>query len=1393
MTRVNVSKIKDLRKRRTVEAAKRTKTDKRQTIKKAIKIESMAEQTPTVIHGKLREYVPGEDVEMYIDHVEDFFVLNLKTIAVDQHVRYFLNAMGAIPFARVSIACKPDKASTKTLAVLKEKFRLIFEQKHNTQVERARFTYRKRLAGESISDFVTQLQVLAEHCNFENNLDDQIKTQFIAGINNQHILSKLLSLPNDSNLTATINKAHEAELIADQSKRMVDANESSVADVNYINYRDQQGAQRSAQNKTRSFSGESSSGEKRNRSSRPRCYRCGSEGHLARFCNKGGRGQKTNLVSQGHFERQRTRSSLNAVYEALENLELESTDEELNDQEEPADTTGDETLNNILGECRTLNNPALVEINVENSKLLMEVDTGAGVSVCSWQDYKKLFAHKHLLPCTKNLKVISGDKIQVKGQIVLRKAVGSEIALLPLIIVKTNKTFTPLLGRNWLSKLKPDWRNTFLINKIDSLKAGADTFWVQQQVKQFKKEFASVFDGNLSTPMKVPPVEIRMKENVVPFVHKPYSVPLAHKEKLEKHLKDLVKSGILEKVEYAEWASPLVVVVKANKTDIRVCMDGSKTVNPFIETHHYPLPLIDDLISCKAGAKKFALLDLKGAYQQLIVSERTKRLLTVNTHLGLFAYRRLPFGVKPAATIFQQVMDKLLADIPNVNCYIDDIFCWAKDNNELAKTLKEVLQRLSENNVKVNPAKCQWFKDSIAYLGHNLSELGVTASRDKLKAISSIAMPKNTTQLKAFIGAVSFYGKFCKNLSTRLAPLFKLLQKNVKWEWNGECQEAFDDCKREICSRRVLTHYDESKDITVTCDASDDGLGAVLSHCINGQERPVLFASRALTKAEKNYPILHREALAIVFAMEKFYRYVFGRRVKIVTDHKPLESIFGERKSKPAVAASRLQRYIVRMSIFDFEISAIKGKDNAIADCLSRLPCKGDVSEKDEDEAKFVSINSVSKQDAVNLNLKLVQRETAADEKLKVIVNFVKTGWPNRPAKGVENIFWGKRDALNVDKDCLTFNDRVVIPTSLRQKALEILHHNHRGEEKMKQVARQFMYWEFINRDIENFSRGCLACQSVSRDKCSKVYSKWPEVHAPMERVHLDFFHYESKSYLVFIDTFSRWLEVKPMSRTTAKDLIWELDKIFATLGYPGTVVSDNGPPFSSTEFADYCNQNDIEQVFSPPYHPQSNGLAERAVGTTKAALKRLMFAKIPSSLQILIELNKFLFTHRNTPTTDGIIPASRILNYTPKTALEKLKRLKNKTFEGTEEIIKTVTDKNTEFNVNDKVLFISKDKGWSTNLEARIIKKLSKHVYWIEFKEKGTRKAHWNQLKAFKPPFFVANSSIQDNTTEDQRDAKNELKSTVVRKKIIKDRNIKNSEPVRRSERLGTNKKEQS
>jgi RNase H-like domain found in reverse transcriptase/Reverse transcriptase (RNA-dependent DNA polymerase) len=396
-------------------------------------------------------------------------------------------------------------------------------------------------------------------------------------------------------------------------------------------------------------------------------------------------------------------------------------------------------------------------------------------------------------------------------------------------------------------------------------------------------------------------VDVRMKQDARPFVRKAYDVPHSIRDKVGVELENLVKAGILEKVEYSDWASPIVVVVKPNK-DLRICLDGSVTINPVMESNHYPLPLIDDLLSNKNGATVFSVLDLRGAYQQLIVSEETKKILTVNTHKGLFRYIRMPFGIKPAGPIFQSVMDKILEGIENVQCYLDDLLVWAKNDQEMFEKLKIVLARLQDYNVKVNGDKCRFFVDSVKYLGHIVSAEGISPNPQKVEAIVKAPAPTNASQLKSFLGMIMYYAKFLPSLSIKLQALYNLLKKGAKWDWTDECQKIFEQSKRELCSERVLMHYDPKLPIVIEVNACDQGIGGVLGHRVNRNIRPVFFASRSLTSAERNYPILHREALAVVYALEKFYKYVFGHKVEIFTDHKPLEGILCAKNGMPPVS-----------------------------------------------------------------------------------------------------------------------------------------------------------------------------------------------------------------------------------------------------------------------------------------------------------------------------------------------------------------------------------------------------------------------------------------------------------------------------------------------------------
>lgn len=598
--------------------------------------------------------------------------------------------------------------------------------------------------------------------------------------------------------------------------------------------------------------------------------------------------------------------------------------------------------------------------------------------------------------------------------------------------------------------------------------------------------------------------------------------------------------------------------------------------------------------------------------------------------------------------------------------------------------------------------------------------------------------------------------------------------------------------------RGLLTHFDPSKLITVTCDASDDGIAGVLSHNIEGKERPVFFVSRRLSKAERNYPILHREALAIVFAMEKFYKYVLGQKVIIVTDHKPLLGVFQSKKNNHIIIANRLQRYVSRLSIFEFTIIYKPGRENHVADCLSRLPLNEKPSQADLEESSRSSpncLNFLVEDHAFNLNARLIAEHTKNDQILNLVIKYIRNGWPTNPnQKGIKNYF-SKKHELNVEADCLIFRDRVIIPDALKEFALQLLHANHRGSHKMKLLSRQFLYWEGIGKDIENYSSACKSCQLKGIDRTPKIYGNWPKTTIPFERIHIDFFQKFNRTFLILIDAYSRWIEISRMKKTAAEDVALELDNIFARFGFPSCMVSDNGPPFNSVKFAQFCKARNIEHIFSPPYHPASNGLAERAVQTTKAVLDKIIVeGDSYSSLQIDHKIRTFLHHHHQTPTTgDNIIPNERIFAFKPRTELVNL-RTKNSTFTQSDQIVKEL-----KFKVQDNVIYTQIVNGRKYSYNARIIKPLSKLVYLIEV-EGSIRKAHMNQLKKIPQTHFhlkntidtavpnKANSSSSSENSEDELDSENSNAGKIQNK--IDEKSVRRSKRTKSSRHSNLNLK---
>ena len=381
------------------------------------------------------------------------------------------------------------------------------------------------------------------------------------------------------------------------------------------------------------------------------------------------------------------------------------------------------------------------------------------------------------------------------------------------------------------------------------------------------------------------------------------------------------------------------------------------------------------------------------------LDEDSQEYLTINTHQGLYRYNRLVFGITSAPAIWQRSIDQVLDGVGGTSCILDDIIITGKNDQEHLDHLEEVLKRLQEHGLRINREKCDFFQKKVTYCGHEVDRDGLHKTQEKIDAVVNAPRPENVQQVRSFLGLVNYYHKFLPNLATTLNPLNQLLEQGKQWNWTTECEEAFIKVKELIASDMVLTHYDPGRPLRLACDASPVGIGAVLSHIMDdGSERPIAFASRTLSKTEKNYSQIDKEALALVWGVKKFHLYLFGRHFTLVTDHDPLTSIFHPKKGIPAMTVARLQRYALFLAGFNYSIEYKNTTQHGNADGLSRLP----VTRDSETTVDPVEIFQMSQIDILPISVDMIRQATQRDPVLSRVLEHTKQGWPTKCEEELE-------------------------------------------------------------------------------------------------------------------------------------------------------------------------------------------------------------------------------------------------------------------------------------------------------------------------------------------------------------------------------------------------------
>ena len=712
------------------------------------------------LHGTISEFDNSdEDWRSYTERLEHYFVANESDSAEKRKV-ILLSCCGPQTYQLVKNLLAPEKPSDKTYTEIVGLVGGHLNPKPSIIVQRFIFHSRGRRESESVASYVTELRRLSEHCGFGETLQDMLRDRLVCGINDAGIQRRLLS---ESELT--YKKAFDMALGVESAERNAKDLQSQKGEaIHMIEVSAKQGAQASGkvgQNTSNNADQVSDNVFALNTSSQPRatlrnqgvsCYRYGGR-HQSKDCNFK-EATCYNCHKRGHLAKVcRTKPGSDST--ARRGMHY------LGHDNEDANHDPEYSLYNIK---ELVTAPLKVSVMVCGTKIGMEIDTGATKSIMSRETFFRLWPSSNappLKPTTTRLRTYTGEVIKVIGEVDVEVTLEGQQEMLSLLIVDGDGP--SLLGRDWLRKLRVNWSQLNQVRQTDELQSILDN-----HAAVFKEELGHIRDTRANIPVN---------PMASPRLCRARRVPFALRGKVEQELTRLQELGVIEPVRFADWAAPVVPVVKSDGR-VRLCGDYKVTVNQASKLDKYPLPRIDDLLASLAGGKSFSKLDLAQAYLQVLLEDESKKFTTINTHKGLYQYNRLPFGISSAPAIFQRTIENILQGIPNVVVYIDDILITGKTESEHLRNLEEVLTRLESSGFRLKRCKCEFLLPSVDYLGHTITADGLKPCESKVQAIRGAPQPVDVAQLRSFLGLMNYYGKFLHNLSSILSPLYLLLQKS---------------------------------------------------------------------------------------------------------------------------------------------------------------------------------------------------------------------------------------------------------------------------------------------------------------------------------------------------------------------------------------------------------------------------------------------------------------------------------------------------------------------------------------------------------------------------------------------------------------------------------------
>ena len=731
----------------------------------------------------------------------------------------------------------------------------------------------------------------------------------------------------------------------------------------------------------------------------------------------------------------------------------------------------------------------------------------------------------------------------------------------------------------------------------------------------FKDVFAWSYEDMRGLDPQLYQHQIHLSTDAKPIAQRRYRMNPNYAAKVKEEIDKLLRVGFIRPVKQATWLSPIVVVPKKNGK-IRVCVDYRK-LNAATVTDAFPLPFTDGVLDAVAGHEVYSFLDGFSGYNQIRMNPADQEKTAFVTEWGVFVAVVMMFGLKTAPATFQRIIMEIFGEfIPGfMQVFLDDFAVYSRHGEHLDH-LRLCLEKCREYRLSLNPAKCVFGVASGNLLGHVVSREGIAVDPDKVKAILEAPAPTNAKALSRFLGQIRWHSRMIRHLADFATPLHAAVHR-IPFQWAETEEKAYQALKVMLSQAPVVQPPDWSKSFHVFVDASDVAIGSVLMQLTEPKwYRPVYYASRKLSKAERNYSTTEREALGMVYSVTKYRHYLLGRKFSFHVDHSALLYLVSK-----AALTGKIARWTLLLQEFEFDIFHRPGVQHAVADYLSRLESgeAGDGVQDEFPDAELFRITTAPATDAT------VPEE---DKWLTEMHQFLSTGVPPESMDRDER----KRMAVRGRHFCLVGDTlyhkgadgvwRRAVRSDEKELILREAHcgiagGHYAGDATARKIWQSGLWWPTTLRDAVKYSRECDLCQRLGQPTEQARMPHHPVLPLePFQKWGLDFvgpfkppaMRTGNRYIIVATDYCTKWVEAKALRDNTAASTAKFLyECIWCRYGCPIELISDQGGHFLGQVVESLTSFYAVVHKRSTPYYPQANGLAESTNKTLQNILRKIV------------------------------------------------------------------------------------------------------------------------------------------------------------------------------------------